>query len=60
MNSKNPITKKTAKNESKALSEYLRAVKAANKSRRGYQEVQSAKTKRVQDITKGAIWWSGH
>ena len=29
MNSKNPITKKTAKKESKALREYLRAVKAA-------------------------------
>ena len=29
MNSKNPITKKIAKNESKVLSEYLKAVKAA-------------------------------
>ena len=35
MNSKNPITKKTAKNESKALSEYLRAVKAAKAVKAG-------------------------
>ena len=35
MNSKNPITKKTAKNESKALSEYLRKVKAAKAVKAG-------------------------
>ena len=35
MNSKNPITKKTAKKESKALSEYLRAVKAAKAVKAG-------------------------
>ena len=35
MNSQNPITKKTAKNESKALSEYLRAVKAAKAVKAG-------------------------
>ena len=35
MNSKNPIIKKTAKNESKALREYLRVVKAAKAVKAG-------------------------